>query len=242
MLRVLNWFTVEHDWRLVVVAGLLSCITSLCAISLFHRALASQGRARAVWLLIDSLAAGIGIWATHFITMLAYDPGIPNTFDIGLSALSLAAAVALTGGGLCVAVYNPGRWAAPAGGAIVGAGIATMHYLAMSALELPGRVVWSLELVLPSILLGLLLGATALVLAARRETLLNTTLAALCLALAIVLHHFTAIAAVEIVPDPTRVSSLLPIAPVGLALVIANAALAVLGNEHRRVLDGKSPA
>jgi NO-binding membrane sensor protein with MHYT domain/methyl-accepting chemotaxis protein len=229
MLRVLNWFTVEHDWRLVVVAVLVSCIASFCVISLFHRACASRGRPRTAWILIDSLAAGIGIWATHFIAMLAYDPGIAITSDIGLSALSLAAAVALTGGGLCVAIYNPERWAAPAGGAIVGAGIATMHYLAMWALDLPGRVTWSLELALPSMVLGLLLGATALALAARRETLLNTTAAALCLALAIVLHHLTAIGAVEIVPDPTRVSSMLSIAPIGLALVIANAAFAILG-------------
>ena len=104
-----------------------------------------------------------------------------------------------------------------------------MHYLGMWALELPGRITWSLELVLASIVLGMLFGAAALAIAARRDTLLNTTVAALFLTLAIVLHHFTAMGAVEIVPDPTRVSSILSIAPMGLALAIANAAFAVLG-------------
>jgi NO-binding membrane sensor protein with MHYT domain/methyl-accepting chemotaxis protein len=229
MFRVLNWFTVEHDWRLVVVAGLVSCLTSLCAISLFHRACTSRGRARAAWVLIDSFAAGFGVWATHFIAMLAYDPGIAITYNIGSAALSLATAVAITCGGFCVAVYVPARWAAPVGGGIVGAGIATMHYLDIWALELPGRITWSVDLVLASIVLGPLFGAAALAIAARRETLLNTTVAALCFTLAVVLHHFAAMGAVEIVPDPTRISSILSIPPMGLALAIANAAFAVLG-------------
>jgi NO-binding membrane sensor protein with MHYT domain/methyl-accepting chemotaxis protein len=229
MFRVLTCLTVEHDWRLVVVAGIVCFIASLCAISLFHRALSSQGGARAAWVLIASLATGFGIWATHFIAMLAYDPGIRVAYEIGLTALSLAIAVAVTNVGFCVAIYRPVRWAAPIGGGIVGAGVATMHYLGMSALELPGYITWSLDLVLVSIMLGMLLGAAALAIAVRRDTILNTSVAALVLTLAIVSHHFTAMGAVDIVPDPTRVISTLSLAPMGLALGIANAALTVFG-------------
>jgi NO-binding membrane sensor protein with MHYT domain/methyl-accepting chemotaxis protein len=229
MFRVLNCLTVEHDWRLVVVAGLVCFIASLCAISLFHRARSARGRARATWVLIASLAAGFGIWATHFIAMLAYDPGIGISYDLGLTALSLVIAVTITCAGLCVAIYGPAGWAASVGGGIVGAGVAGMHYLGMSALEMPGRINWSLGLVLASIVLGILFGATALAIATRRDTLFNTSVAALVLTLAIVSHHFTAMGAVEIVPDPTRVSGILSIAPMGLALAIANAALTVLG-------------
>jgi NO-binding membrane sensor protein with MHYT domain/methyl-accepting chemotaxis protein len=229
MFRVLTCLTVQHDWRLVVVAGLVCFIASLSAISLFHRACTSRGRASATWLLIASLATGFGIWATHFIAVLAYDPGIGITFDIGLTALSLAMAVAVTCGGLCVAIYIPAHWAAPAGGGIVGAGVATMHYLGMWALELPGRTTWSLDLVLVSIVLGMLFGASALAIASRRDTLLSASVAALCLTLAIVSHHFTAMGAIEIVPDPTRVISTLSISSLGLALAIANAAITIIG-------------
>jgi len=229
MFRVFTCLTVDHDWRLVIVAGFVCLIASLCAISLFHRALSSQGRARTAWVLIASIATGFGIWATHFIAMLAYDPGVGVAYDIGLTALSLAMAVAITSGGLCVAIYMPARWAAPIGGSIVGAGVAAMHYLGMSALELPGYITWSLDLVLASIVLGMLFGAAALAIAVRRDTILNTSAAALVLTLAIVSHHFTAMGAVDIVPDPARVISALSIAPMGLALGIANAALTVLG-------------
>jgi NO-binding membrane sensor protein with MHYT domain/methyl-accepting chemotaxis protein len=229
MFRVFTCLTVDHDWRLVAVAGIVCFLACLCTISLFHRALSSQGRARGAWVLTASLATGFGIWATHFIAMLAYDPGIGVAYGIGLTVLSLAMAVAVTCGGLCVAIYMPVRWAAPIGGGIVGAGVAIMHYLGMSALELPGYITWSLDLVLASIVLGMLFGAVALAIAVRRDTILNTSIAALVLTLAIVSHHFTAMGAVDIMPDPTRIISPLSIAPMGLALGIANAALTVLG-------------
>ena len=76
MYRILTCLTVEHDWRLVALAAGVCFLASGVAISLFHRAQAARGRARLVWLSLDAAAAGFGIWATHFIAMLAYDPGI----------------------------------------------------------------------------------------------------------------------------------------------------------------------
>jgi PAS domain S-box-containing protein len=229
MFRVLTCLTTEHDWRLVVVAGVVCFIASLCAVSLFHRARRSQGRGRAIWIGIAGVAAGFGIWATHFIAMLAYDPGIGIAYEVSLTALSLAVAVVITSSGLAIAVYSSARWRAPVGGGIVGAGVAAMHYLGMWALELPGRVTWSTDLVLASIVLGLIFGMFALTVAERRDTLFGTFLAALLLTLAIILHHFTAMGAVEIAPDPTRVINAFSVAPLSLALGIAMAALAVLG-------------
>src|SRR5207245_4017709 len=49
------------------------------------------------------------------------------------------------------------------------------------------------------------------------------------LTLAIVSHHFTAMGAVEIIPDPTRVIATLALSPTSLALAVASAAIAVLG-------------
>jgi diguanylate cyclase len=52
--------------------------------------------------------------------------------------------------------------------------------------------------------------------------------AALLLTLAIVSHHFTAMAAVEIVPDPTRLIDQFAMSPSALAVAVASAALAIL--------------
>src|SRR5712664_2567774 len=155
MFRVLTCLTTEHDWRLVVLAGVVCFLASLAAVSLFHRARATKARARAIWIVTAGVAAGCGIWATHFIAMLAYEPGVAVSYNVGLTVLSLLAAAVVTGIGLSIAVYLPGHWGGPIAGAVVGGGIACMHYTGMSALELPGHVAWSSGLVLVSILLGM---------------------------------------------------------------------------------------
>src|SRR5215472_19209386 len=158
MFRVFNCLATEHDWRLVIVAGIVCFLASLTAISLFNRARDTAGRARATWIVAAGAAAGCGIWATHFIAMLAYDPGVSIAYNIGLTALSLIAAALVTAGGLAVAVYVRAPWSPPLGGAIVGGGIACMHYTGMWAVELLGRVTWLVGLVTVAVALGMLLG------------------------------------------------------------------------------------
>src|SRR6185436_11538872 len=116
MFRVFSCLTAEHDLRLVGLAGIVCFLASLAAINLFHRAAATPGRARAMWLATAGAASGCGIWATHFIAVLAYDPGIGVNYNIGLTILSLVLAAVLTGAGLSVAVYNRGHWATAVGG------------------------------------------------------------------------------------------------------------------------------
>src|SRR5260370_36495578 len=166
MLRVLFCLTGAHDWRLVVLAGVVCFLTSLAAVSIFHRARATHGATRAGGVGTAGAAAGCGIWATHFIAMLAYEPGIAIGYDISLTMLSLAAAVFITGCGLGVAVYGTHRWSTAAGGGIIGLGVACMHYIGMWALEVPGHATWSLALVLASIAVGVSFSTAALTVAA----------------------------------------------------------------------------
>ncbi|MGH6767709.1 MAG: MHYT domain-containing protein [Xanthobacteraceae bacterium] len=229
MYRILNCLATEHDWRLVIVAGVICLLASLVAINLYRGARATTGRGRMIRLATAGCATGFGIWATHFIAMLAYDPGVGVAYNIGLTTLSLAAAAAVTAVGLGVAAYAPGIAGAAIGGGIVGAGVACMHYLGMWAVELPGRIQWDGGLVAASIVIGMLLGMAALAAAARRSGKRWTLAATVLLTLAIVSHHFTAMGAVEIVPDPTRVISPFSIPPTLLSLAVAIAAAAVLG-------------
>ncbi|MBB4426829.1 diguanylate cyclase (GGDEF)-like protein [Bradyrhizobium sp. CIR48] len=230
MFRVFSCLAVEHDWRLVVLAGLVCFAASIVAVSIFHRAIATRARRRWIWITIAGAAIGYGIWATHFVAMLAYEPGVPTGYGIVPTAFSLAAAMLLTSVGFGVAVGTSGLWRAIAGGIIIGGGIASMHYLGMWALEVPGRVAWSVDLVFVSIILGMCLGCAALAVALRYQGYRGTLAAAVLLTLAIVSHHFTAMGAVQITPDPTRATTdSLSLSPAFLALAIAGVALSVLG-------------
>src|SRR6202167_2025290 len=181
MFRILTCLTTQHDWRLVVVAGIVCFLSSLTAITLCTRARPTGAYSRAIWIAAAGAAAGCGTWATHFLAMLAYDPGVPVAYNINLTTLSLLAAATITTGGLAVAVFSPGRWGALIGGGIIGAGVACMHYLGMSAVELPGRVTWDLSLVTASIVLGMVLGMAALTVAVRGQGLRSVYSSALLL-------------------------------------------------------------
>ena len=219
---------VGHDWPLAVLALGVCFLASFTAVGVFHHARSVGGRSGSAWLAAAAVATGCGIWATHFIAMLAYEPGVPVAYGTGLTMLSLLIAIVVAGAGLAVAARP--RSAGLVGGAIVGIGIAGMHYTGMSALEVPGRIVWDPALVAVSVVLGVAFAVAAFAMAVRRDQWRSRLIAALLLTLAIVTHHFTGMMAAEIVPDPTIVvDDPLSLSPGLLALTIANAAVAILG-------------
>ena len=122
-----------------------------------------------------------------------------------MTALSLAFAGALTGAGFSVAVGKPSLSRAALAGVIIGAGVGSMHYTGMWALEFPGRVTWDPALVAASILFGILLASAAMAVATRYAGRGYGLAAALLLTLAIVSHHFTAMGAVDVIADHSAV-------------------------------------
>src|SRR5204863_2717306 len=182
---------------------------------------------------------GFGIWAAHFIAMLAFTPGIPSGYNILLTMLSLAAAILLTGAGLGISLTPNWRHGPWIGGAIVAGGIAAMHYTGMAAFEVAGIVLWDTVLVAASIVLGAAIGAVALPVGLHGNNEKWKIGGAVLLTLAICSHHFTAMAAVSIIPDPTiEISpSALPAGWLALAVALAScgiAGLALAGVVHHR--------
>jgi len=228
MFRVLNCLSTEHDWRLVMLAGVVCFLASLAAISLFHRAHALQGRARAAWIVIAGAAAGCGVWATHFISVLAFHPGLPVAYDIGLTALSLIVAIVVISIGLAWALYGKQGFSAAMGGAVVGVGIASMHFIGMAGLQVPGTIIWSGDLVVAAIILGVVFAASAFAASARSDRLGDLVAGAGLLTFSILSLHFTAMAAVGIIPDTFRTFGADTLSPGSLAIAVTAVAGSVL--------------
>jgi diguanylate cyclase (GGDEF)-like protein len=225
MLRVYSCITQEHDLRLIPVAAvicLLAAFTSFCALDQAGR----DSARKALWIALAGFSAGLGIWATHFVAMLAYEPGLPVGYDLETTLLSVAAAVVITTLGWAVALKKH-PLAPQAAGAIIGAGVGTMHYIGMSAVEVGGFLAWNRPLVTASLVIGLTLAAAALqVHRAQRRG--SSWAAPLLLTAAICGLHFTAMAAAVIYPN-TRVE--VPVASIEsgtLAIVVTVAALLIL--------------
>src|SRR5204863_10186915 len=170
-----------------------------------------------------------GIWATHFVAMLAFTPGIPSGYNVSLTILSLLAAILLTGAGLAVSLLPAWRPAASMGGAIVAGGIAAMHYTGMAAFEIAGFILWDPTLVTSSIVIGAAVGAVALPVGLHRNSAKWKIGGAVLLTLAICSHHFTAMGAVSIIPDPTVEISPSALPAGWLALGVALASFAIIG-------------
>jgi diguanylate cyclase len=228
MLAVYNCVANAHDLRLVALAAVICALASFTAITLLHHVGKSTGRMQRVWIIVSAVATGFGIWATHFIAMLAFSPGVPSGYNFALTILSLIGAIILTGVGLRVALSGWLPAAAPLGGAIVGGGIAVMHYTGMAAFEVEGRIVWEPMLVAASIGLGEILGAVGLQIGLRGDAIKWRIYGALLLTAAICSHHFTAMGAVTIIPDPTITVSPSALPQSWLALAVALASFTII--------------
>jgi diguanylate cyclase len=202
MLKVYNCIVAEHDLKLVVLAAGICALASWAAINLLRHARRSGGYMRGVWLIVSAISTGFGIWATHFVAMLAFSPGLPSGYNVSLTILSLGAAIVLTGAGLAVSLIGNSRQAPWIGGAIVGGGIAAMHYIGMAAFEIQGVILWDFALVATSIVLGAAIGALALPVGLHGKEESWKIGGAVLLTLAICSHHFTAMGAVSVIPSP----------------------------------------
>jgi NO-binding membrane sensor protein with MHYT domain/two-component sensor histidine kinase len=227
VLRVYDCLIQQHDYRLVVLALLVCALGSYGAIALLNHTQTAHGRTWWIWLTATAVASGFSIWATHFIFMLAFSPGGPAGYDLILTLLSLFAAIALTGLAYYVAT-SAGSHLRAVGGAMVGGGIAAMHYTGMAAFRIAGFIVWDGVLVAISIALGCAFGAAALIIGSGKTALRDRLQGALLLTLAIVGLHFTAMGAASIVRDPTVLVAESALPPDVMAVAVALAGLALL--------------
>jgi diguanylate cyclase (GGDEF)-like protein/PAS domain S-box-containing protein len=229
MFKIYDCIANAHDLKLVGLAALICVLASLTAINLLRHARKSHGHMRDVWLAVSAISTGFGIWATHFVAMLAFTPGIPSGYNIVLTVLSLVAAILLTGVGLTVSLTPNWRHGPWLGGAIVAGGIAAMHYTGMAAFEIAGVILWDYTLVVTSIVLGAAIGAVALPVGLHGQEEKWKIGGAVLLTLAICSHHFTAMGAVSIIPNPTIEISPSALPAGWLAVGVALASFAIIG-------------
>ncbi len=241
MLRVYDCVVHQHDPRLAVLAVLIALFGAHTTIRLLMRVAALPAEARRPWLVVAAVAAGSSIWATHFVAMIAFRAGAPLSFDLGPTVASLLVAMLVTGAGMMLALERPERWHHAAGGAVVGVGIAVMHYLGMSALEVPGYLTWDASLVGASVVIGCVLAAAAVVIALDQTRSWDAPLAAFLLAGAICATHFIGMAAAVLhltggsVPmDATVSSAALGVDVAAVCFVILVTSLVALDLERRQ--------
>ncbi len=226
----------SYNYALVSLSVLIAVFASYAALDLAGRVTAAGGWTRTVWLLGGAGAMGTGIWSMHYIGMLAFILPIPVAYHWPTVVLSLFAAILAS----VIALYVVSRQKmdgsrAVAGSVLMGAGIASMHYIGMGAMRLPAICQFNSFLVVLSVVLAVLISLAALWITFHFRDEKNgigweKLAGAVVMGAAIPVMHYTGMAAASFTPSgmPADLSHAVSISTLGAA-GIAAATFIVLG-------------
>ncbi|WP_288378952.1 MHYT domain-containing protein, partial [uncultured Massilia sp.] len=196
-----------YEPRFVLLSVLIAIFSSWMGLQIAGQAAASRSH-RVLVMASGSLALGAGVWAMHFIGMLAFNLCTTITYDPWttiLSALPSIGASAVT-----MTLFTRSRLdlrTLLVGGVVVGAGIGAMHYAGMAGMQMrlqlrydPAMFALSIvvAVVLATIALGVRFGLSRFQSLSESRRLL---LAAIVMGCAISGMHYTGMAAARFVGD-----------------------------------------
>jgi len=222
---------------LVALSVLIAAFTSAMALHMASQSRYSQQpRSRTLTLFTGSLALGGGVWAMHFIGMLAFDLCTPVEYDVTLTLVSVVPSVAASMVALNLnSKPDISLRELMVGGVLMGSGIGTMHYTGMAGMVMAPALRYDLGMFALSIVVAVVLSVLALWLRTgisrlprfRDSRLLGDLVGGIGMGVAISAMHYVGMAAARFVPPPgfqanvegTHLSLLLAIA-VSVATVI----------------------
>jgi PAS domain S-box-containing protein len=219
----------SYNYALVALSVLIAIFASYAALYLAGRVTVAGGWTRAVWLLGGAGAMGTGIWSMHYIGMLAFILPIPVAYHWPTVLLSLFAAILASVVALGVVSRQKMGWQrALAGSVLMGAGIASMHYIGMAAMRLHAICHFNSFLVVLSVVFAVLISLAALWITFHfrdEKTGIGweKLAGAVVMGAAIPVMHYTGMAAASFTPSgtPVGLSHALSISTLGTAGIAA---------------------
>lgn len=232
MLEVLTCIAVEHDPLSLIAAVSICVFGALLTMRLFGRVRNTRGIARASWISLTSVIGGAAIWTTHFVAMMGYEADVLAGYEPTATLTSLVLAICITGFGFAIAAATQRSLLIEAGGALVGAGIAAMHYVGMAGYQVQGHIEWNSTYVGISLVAGALFGALATSRVARPVTRFCRYGGGVALVLAIASTHFIGMTAVTVVPDGSAAmpANMLPESVLTVVLMLVTVLILSIGS------------
>ena len=187
------------------------------------------------WRLGGGVLMGMGIWAMHFIGMLAFKLPIAITYHLGVTLASILPAVAAS----CVVLWmlemhqtggpQIKGWRLAAAGAVQAGGIGAMHFSGMAAMQVQPGISYHLGALSLSLLCAFALSTAALGVATRPvRSATQSTVATLALGTAIAAMHYVAMAAAHFAPNTVCITGTAIIDTLLLAQAVAGGTLLLI--------------
>ena len=154
----------EYNLWMVSVSIFIAIFSSFTA---FHLSafLASihKAKVRKTLHALSSFVLAVGIWAMHFIAMLAFKMGHPVNYDITITLISFIPAMAAASVALnTMSSTNNSAFDVLLRGTVMGGGIGLMHYIGMNAMQMNADIYYHPSLFVLSIILAVVLSLLSL--------------------------------------------------------------------------------
>jgi len=200
-----------------------------------HVSSTTTATSRRLWIAVGGLCLGIGIWAMHFVGMLAFSLPCSSSYDATITLLStipgiLASTLALK----IISRRTLSHAQLATGGLLLGAGIGAMHYSGMAAMRLNGLIRYDIKLFSLSILVAIVLATLALWIKFRLQSWQArwnsgvTVASAVVMGLAVSGMHYTAMAAAYFIRDGDTATVTSGISPTFLAAIVLAATCLII--------------
>lgn len=179
---------------------------------------------------------GTGVWAMHFVAMLAFTLPISVGYNIEWTIASVVPAVLASAAALFVMTQPDIGWKRiQAGGCLMALGIGTMHYLGMEAMRMNAHMLYEPTLFMTSILVAYVLAIVSLHILVffRRdpsgEGYSVRFASATFMGFAIAAMHYTAMLAVIYYPAPDKIVPEIIFSQAGLGIATSIVASTIIG-------------
>ena len=221
-----------YDITLVLLSILVSIVASYTAFILIERIRSAKNtQQHVIWLIIGSFSLGSGIWAMHFIGMIAFTLPVAVAYDIQITLWSLIPVLISS----AIVLHwnqhaNRLRRQLVIQSILLGAGIGSMHYFGMAAMRVNAVMLYDFKLFLSSIFVAVTLAYLALEFKRWADSEISTSskfdrtqrviLASISMGIAISGMHYTGMAAVFYFPSSESAITVQTWQPENLAIVI----------------------
>ncbi len=218
MIRIVDCVSYQHNPWLLALAAVVCLISTSTALRLMMYGAKARGGSQSSLLLLGGACGGGGAWVTHFIAMLAFNPGVATGYDPAETIASLVIIIFAGALSVLATFRTPKPWNIWIWGLFFSFGVGAMHYADMAVLRVPGRMSWNPGYVVASLAAGGFFAMLSLRLAIKVRSGVMFLASSATMALAICSLHLIGMAAVTITLDPTvQVSP--NIVPTGLVAV-----------------------
>ena len=153
-----------YSTPLIILSVLIAILSSFTAFGTSERQEHAITKKQDIaWNIFGSIAMGSGIWAMHFIGMLALSLSTPISYNIPITLISVVPAIFACSVVLRMMAHNKRELKhLIIGGILLGSGIGLMHYIGMAAMRMDAVMVHNMPLFYVSLLVAAVLATIAL--------------------------------------------------------------------------------